>query len=367
MVGIFTVTSFLGYFTGGYQLFGIFDYGFTLVDLSVLIIYITLAKRIIWDGEELKLGYHPAVVFFGLIVFFALMSGFTPLVEGNSREMIQYFKTTSHFLFVVGIVLVFMLYPIKSEYWYRIVQLWLIISIFINLFGVYQIFARIYDLPLAWLKYTNISIVSRYEGINLDDVDQLSLRFGDFYRATSIFSEPSALSAWNVFIMIFLIIPYIQKKKSFIESKLINGIIFVSSLASLFLTFSMTGLYTFSMIILAVFLIERNINRLKVLVWIGIGAVFLVLIDELTADYFNLSVMERFYTRVSSIFRYIGGEENFIAGESFSTRVGNGIRSIRMWLDNPILGSGMGLTAYHDHINLGFSDFGMLHAFIETG
>jgi len=54
----------------------------------------------------------------------------------------------------------------------------LIVAFFVNIFGIYQIFARLYDWPLAWIEITNVSFEQRGMRQVQGETQQLALKFG---------------------------------------------------------------------------------------------------------------------------------------------------------------------------------------------
>src|SRR3989339_233051 len=94
------VLLFIVYFTDIFQFFEISGYGVNLIDFTFLALFLVFLKRIIWDGEEMKFTYHPALIFFILLLSTSIISGIVPLVKGETIQITQYIKTTIHFLFL---------------------------------------------------------------------------------------------------------------------------------------------------------------------------------------------------------------------------------------------------------------------------
>ena len=89
------------------------------------------------------------------------MSGIYPLIGGESKIILQHFKTSVHFYFIIFFTFVCLSYPIKNITWEKAIKIWLF-NRFVNAFGVIQIVARAFNLPFAWLDYNNI----RYDAKN---------------------------------------------------------------------------------------------------------------------------------------------------------------------------------------------------------
>ncbi|MGA2298814.1 MAG: hypothetical protein ABSG15_14810, partial [FCB group bacterium] len=240
-----------------FQVFSIGSYGVTTLDVLLGILILVFIKKIVWDGEKLKAGLHLGLFFYFGLFIAALLSGITPLQNGSMMMILQYFKSTIHFIFFGFFVFICAFYPFKEGLWTKVIKTFLIISIFINLFGIYQIVARAYDLPLAWLPITNISYVAKSD-TDVSSINQLSLQFGNFFRATSIFSEPSTLAIFTSMNLIFIIVPFVQNLKPFLKSKNLNIAVFITNIAGLFLTFSLTGYIILALVIIGIIVLERT-------------------------------------------------------------------------------------------------------------
>ncbi|MFC2130182.1 O-antigen ligase family protein [Bacteroidota bacterium] len=359
---ILIVILFITFFTDVIQLFEVGGYGVNLIDFAFLSIFIVFLKRLIWDGIELKFSVHPGLIFLIAIVFAALLSGLTPLFKGSTPQMIQYLKTTVHFLYLVFFTFICAFYKIETRTWTAFVKVWLILSIFINVFGIYQIFARAYDLPLAWLQFTNVSLTGR-SSEDIESVKQLSLHYGSFFRATSIFTEPSALASFNILIQVFLIVPFVQKMKPFFKSKLLNIIIFVISLITLFLCFSMTGFVGMALIIGGIFIFHWS-RRLIPFVAGFLGSIIILFAtDSFIESYSGVSVISLFSKRLSGVF----SETQSTAGESIGVRLKSAEVGIDIWERHFLIGSGLGLTAYNNREGVEFGDFSFVAALAEMG
>lgn len=353
---------FIAYFTDVFQLFGVGSYGVTLLDFAVLSFYLVFLKRIIWDGYKLKFPTNSATIFFLLIFVSAIISGFMPLLKGSTPQMIQYLKTFIHFLFIGFFAFICGFYKINLKYWNNVVKIWLVLSIAINLFGIYQIFARAYDLPLAWLQFTNISLTGRATD-DISSVRQLSLHYGNFFRATSIFTEPSSLASFNLVIQIFLIIPFVQKVKPFLQSNILSIIVFVISIITLFLCFSMTGFVGMILILTGVFLFNRPKKLMPIV--IGFIATILVIIatDSAIEKYSGVSVVKLFSKRITGLVTKKQGTE----GESYGVRLHSGKMGVEIWESHPFIGTGLGLTSYNNKEGVEFGDFSFIAALAEMG
>ncbi len=361
------ILIFVSYFLTGFQLTSFAGYGVTLLDLALLLFYATFFKKLLWDGEKITFSITPPLVFVLIMFAVVLLSGITPLIEGRSDWILQYLKTSLHFYFVAGFAVIVAVYPIEMKTWANVIRMWLVFALIINIFGLYQILARAADLPLAWIEFTNVSLARGEGEITAENFRQLSLRYGNFYRATSIFSEPSALGAFNSYILAFLLIPIVFKYKPFINKKffIITTLIFVS--IGTFFTFSLTAILG-AMMVIGSFLFMQRIQHIFRFLLISLTIIIVIIgADSLFSKNIGISVVELFSKRIEGILNVGKGEDKFVIGESFNIRRASAEKAVEIWQAYPILGIGAGLT-YKNKINdLDFSDFTVFAVLAEYG
>lgn len=350
-----------------FQVFSIGTYGVAPAIIILALFYSAFLKRIFWYGDKLR--YHPNISIILLIIFIftVILSGITPLLGANKYQLTQFVKTSIHFLFLITFTLICSFYRIENIKWRTVFRIFLVFSIFVNVFGIYQVVARAFDLPLAWIQLTNESLTIRGTAVGSDPYKQLALQFENFYRGTSIFSEPSFYASYNIIILIFLIIPLLKTKYGFIKSNTVKILISIFSVAALFLTFSLTGLLSFAVLTITVLLIERS-KRLKYFIFFIIGTAFVIIVtDSLIEDVTEISVANLFKERIERISKSskIGTES--INGESVNIRVDYQQLAYDIWEQFPILGCGIGLVSHNKEIDLKFADTALTQVFAETG
>lgn len=357
---------FFTYFLTGFQLFAIAGYGVTLLDVSLLIFYFLVFKRLLWDGEKIKFSVTPPLVFTLLLLGIVFLSGLTPLLSGKSDWFIQFLKSSLHFYYLAGFAVICAVYPIEIKTWSSIIKMWIFLSLVINIFGIYQIFARAYNLPLAWIEFTNISMARGDTEIADDALKQLSLSYGNFFRATSIFSEPSALGSFNSYILAFVLVPIVFKFKNFIQNKSLLTITMILCATGLLLTFSLTAFVGFAFIIFG-FLLMQRIKNMHRFLYITLTIIIVILAaDGILMKYLDISVIELFTKRLEGIAAY-GQTDKMVYGESFGGRLMGALKAIEIWESYPIFGIGLGLTAKNMINDLEFSDFTVFSVLSELG
>jgi len=348
------ILSFLVYPFDGFMLFSISGYGVKIIDLVLLLIYVFFTIELITNKSQIVINNNIVLHFILLLLFSSILSGFYPLLSGNSEAIFQYFKTLVHFIFVYFVVFVFYAHDFSENFWDRLIRTLLIYSIFINIFGIYQLFARLYNLPLAWLPINNVSMV--YRGMfDMSDITQISIQFMNLYRATSIFTEPSYYAIFLSSIIIFQMVPYIKKQKPFIDNKFINVLILVLTIIALLATFSITAILSILAIFLGLMIFEyRNFAR-KFLGITIISLIILLITDVIIKHYSETSPIELFYTRIEGILKTIEGSDKQITGESFKYRTEIIKTGFEIWEKSPITGCGLGNFYLNQNKNINFA------------
>jgi O-antigen ligase len=240
------------------------------------------------------------------------------------------------------------------------------VSLIINIFGIYQMVARAYDWPLAWITLNNVSFNrGDIEGSKME-YKQLSLSYGNFFRATSIFSEPSALGAFNSYILSLLLIPIVYKLKNFVKSRLLWIILLIMSSAAALFTFSMTAFVGFLMVFSGFILTQRPKNLTRFFL-IAVSIVLVIIVaDAIISQSLNVSVIELFTKRIEGIASFGSGQKE-VFGESFGVRLKSSEKAIEIWKEYPISGIGLGLTAYNKLNDLQFADMSFFALIAELG
>lgn len=362
---------FFAYFLGGFQIFPIGNYGFTYLDASTIVLYFVIAKKLFWDRKPLEFSFNSASFFLLMILLTTFLSSIPSIVSCNATSILDFTKSCSHMLFLSGFAVIVCFFRIEYGVWDKILKHWIVLSIFLNLFGIYQIIARAYNLPLAWIEYNNISLIQNF--LANDDgsgftLGQLSLSFGNFFRATSIFSEPTALAGFDSLILGIVLAPILQGKKHFIKSKFIINTALVLSLLGLFLTFSVTAAVCLFFLLIVMLLIEKGKKKFRI-IYISISAVAIIVIADLLVDaYLDTSVLGLFEQRITAMFSgALGTNVESTAGDSIGDRAANNSKAIALWIKNPILGSGIGNLAGDKETPLGNVENTLLACLVETG
>lgn len=366
MIKLNIILLYLLYPLVHFQLFAIGNFGVTTSDIFILILNNVFLYKFVWEGTELKIPKTSIHILILLLIVFLLFSGIIPLLQINEGYIIQFLKTYSHFLYLYIFLLFGISFEIDEKFFFKVIQIILISSILVNLYGIYQLVARALDLPWGWVEINNASLLARTDQAPDTELKQLALQFKDFYRATSIFSEPSAFVHYNLHNLVFLAIPFLSKTKKIFESKFLNILIFLLILINLFLTFSLTAILGLSFLVFISAILEKKTLLKLYLKILLISAIVLLLADYYIQDIVGLSLISLIGDRIYSVLAYIFlNEDNLVDGESLTWRITVVMDSIEVWLKNPF-GVGSGLYAKNSEI-ANFSDNSLLAILSEAG
>lgn len=347
-------------------MFAIGSFGVSTSDIFIFVLSTIVLFEFFVSNKPLKIPKTSIHIYLFALMLFALLSGLTPLFYGDGDNLLQFIKTFSHFFYLYFFIFLFLSYEIDEKLIFVAIKIYLVLSIFINIYGIYQLIARAFDLPFAWMELNNVSLMSRFDTQEMENYKQLALKFKDFYRATSIFPEPSAFVQFNLISLIFLAIPYISKTKLLFKSTFIFNLIFLLVLINLFITFSLTAVLGLFFIIFLSFFLETKELFKKYLVIFSISFVILLIADFYVNEVLGVSLLTMIFDRVIGVILYVIDPDYLVEGESFLWRLEVVLESFNVWIKSPIFGVGLGLFDDNSEI-AAFSDNSFLSLLSEAG
>ncbi len=322
----------LGFSTSTFQVFAIDTAGFTLADIGCILFGGLCIYRAVTGQRAMILRLDLSMVL--LLVMFAIMliSSLSPLLSGSRPQVMQYLKSSSHFSYMWFFTVCCASIPMNLDLVLRAIRAFCLVAIPVNIFGIYQVPARAFNLPLAWIKTTNISI---------GGVDQLSLGYEGFFRATSVFSEPSVLAFFTILVAIFLLVPYLMYDVRILRSRILFYLSLYSTFIAMFLTFSLTIVAQLSAFIFVLLLISRQSNVRKMLQILGTIVLVFILSNKAVATFSSTDVFDLYFRRIAA--NVLGGEKiETTMGDSFGTRANAQKSAISVWKQYPLVGVGFG-------------------------
>jgi hypothetical protein len=332
---------------GIFQVLQIDRFGMSPLEFVYTTFWLYLPLHLFVAGRPFRVPLNVEYVALALYIASTIASSMAAVINGDWTLHQQVMKTTLHFVFVVGIMYVHGHIRFSASTINNIVRFYLSMGVVLSVYAIYQVPARILDWPLAWIQVTNVSF---QEGVEFaTGISQLALRFENFYRATSIYSEPSALGYASAIQIAVALVPIVRKSKHFLKTKWAITLSLSTSIIALFLAFSMTGILVMGMCLLAIILRypQRVLPRLMPV--IAITAAGIVVVDTVVSMYVDISVLEMFGARIES---YITGsafkeEVGSIVGESATQRYDDAALAVEVWKDSPIIGYGPGCFRHH--------------------
>lgn len=235
------------------------------------------------------------------------------------------FATTSGQL-MLGIAL-FVAIPIllmSSMQIRQILQIWISIPFVVSLYGIYQSFARTFNLPFAVLSLNNPTF---NEFTATGD-------WGNLQRVSSVFSEPSYFGVYLVapLLMVFFAIAFNFDREMFFSRKM-NLLVLVTLAGATFLSFSKGAFFTLGIVFILLVLdkgFPRTVNK-SILALVIIFIVFSVVLQLVGLDVLS-AVNET--------------AQNIVKSGSLIRRLGRQSVSLQIWKDHPVLGIGLNQTQF---------------------
>ncbi len=333
----------VSYVLGFFHLVSFGTYGVTTAEAVLILAILVLAIHTVWYGKPLWLPLRTEMVAMAFMWFAFALSAMAVAVSGDRALALQALKTFAHFTVLWAGGMAIALLPFTHHQWVSALRLNLIISLVLSVYAAYQIPARAYDWPLAWIEISNASFKRGLE--DQEEFGQLALQFQNFFRATSIFSEPSALASYASSALALISVPLLARTTGFFKSHTFTWIIIILLLIALLLAFSLTGLMLVGgAALLAGLLYARTaIPRMLGTAVISLAVLFGVnRIVVLTTD---ADVLDLFRQRITSVVSGKASQEistENIVGESFTQRTADYEVSMAVWADHPLTGCGPG-------------------------
>lgn len=339
----------ISYLLGIFSVFSIGTFGFSFTELVSVGILGYVAVQWVWNGKPMRIPRRMEVLFsIGLWFAFAV-SALVVAISGDRLFMIQSAKTFSHFTMIWICAMALVFYPVENRQWNIALRVNVILSVIAAIYAMYQLPARMMDWPFGWVEIQNASFArGQADGA---DTQQLALQFADFYRATSIFSEPSSLAGQCTSSMIVLLIPLLRGTPSVFRSRKLTWTFFVILMIALLLAFSLTGVIILSAFaMLAVVMFGKRALRKFTYITV-IVTVVLVLANMVVHSYTQFDILATYSARITNVITGKAASnlasENMV-GESYTQRTSDYEMSLLAWLENPVTGVGPGCFSLSD-------------------
>jgi hypothetical protein len=278
------------------------------------------------------------------IVILYFFIAFMSMINLWDASNAQYVDFASKFLqMILMIVVYFVISSIKldDDALKQLLRLWFATAFIISLYGIYQLFARPLQLPLAELTLTNVSVAA--EGAQTYRVSS-----NGFAQISSVFKEPGWLGTYLLSSVILFGVIILNKRDSQLlyDSKAKNRLMWGVQLLALLLTGAL-GPILFLFLSLSALLLFGAIPRVRLTRYVVILSIFLGLV------FFSLQAFEIEYWDFAQR-RLLGLYDNIIdpygSAEitSFQNRQDRTLAAIQVWLERPVLGVGLNQVEYYN-------------------
>jgi hypothetical protein len=326
----------IGFSIAPFNVFGVDTLPVAVCDLAMGAFCFRVLWRSMKGVQPLHFRLDVPTIMLILTMAACLFSAVSPLISGNSEYLRQFMKSTLHFSYMWVFVLLCCAVTISSESIIRAFRIYVVCAIPVNIFGIYQVPARAFDWPFAWIEYT---------GASQKFTEQLSLEFEGFFRATSLFSEPSAFAMYTMMAAIMLLAPYFLYDYRIIKNRFVFYTALYSCFIGMFLTFSLTIVVQLGAFIVAVILISQSATAKKLVTMLSVMTVVFSITNVAIQTYSDADLFDLYFRRVAS---NIVGEDKVEAtvGDSFATRADAQKTAVRIWKNQPMFGAGLGCLGY---------------------
>lgn len=272
-----------------------------------------------------------------LFVYTALLGIFS-LLDASQSQLIDFATKAIQLLFSFAIFMILSSLPFTEKELRAAVRVWVITAFVVSLYGIYQLFARIYDLPLARMELTNPSIA----------LDRNEARYIEgYYQVESVLSEPSYLGAYLLGPIVITLVFLLRCKADYriVKSPAVGGMILLVLLFAFFLTGSQAA-YISLFLTLASMFFTGLVPRLKLAkVFLLFLAVFVVIGALL--EIHDIGFLRAFLVRTEYLVLNILDPARTVEITSVKVRSEAIYEALQVWASSPFLGVGLNNMRYY--------------------
>lgn len=272
-----------------------------------------------------------------LFVYVGMLS-MVNLFNASSAQIIDFLTAASQYLLMVATLIVISNLELTEGQLRNVIRIWVFTAYIVSLYAIYQVFARAFDLPLAYLTLANPT--TPQGGM------RMRIQYG-YAQSTSIMREPSYLGAYLVgpLVLSSIVILYGRGIHFFFKGRQFNWLMLFTLLAGLILS-GAQGAYATLFVTLGLVLLSKKLEKAVVVKQVLAGV--LVFLGAATV----LSLVDvGFLQYISYRFTYllINIRDPFGTAPATSVvgRLTGSLAALRVWASHPLLGVGFNSLAYH--------------------
>ena len=299
-----------------------------------------------------QLRRSPANQFVVFYIFSGLLSAVN-LFTATTAQFIDFGTKAAQLLLVTAVFFVISSLPVSEQEFKSILKVWFIVAVIVAVYAVYQLFARAYDWPFAYLTPT-ANRTGRQSGrafafatlggpATIGKVGTLATF--QYAQVSSFFREPTYLGSYllNALILFGVLIVSNRGHMLLFKSSRLNWLFLSILLSGLLLPVAL-GPYFSLAATLGLMYALRRVYRLRITRLILLLPVLLFL-GGLLLSGANIKFLEAAAARVSGLFgAIIHGSTH---GTSFPVRLERNLAALKVWAHHPVFGVGLNNTHYY--------------------
>ena len=210
-------------------------------------------------------------------------------------------------------------------------QLWIGVAFIVALYGLYQVLARNFEWPLAYLPYLHPEPERLPSG----------LAFAGYVRPSSFLREPTYLGMYLLGPTLFTAILFFtrQDKKWLFRSRRLNAIVLTTLLLTIVASFALAAYITLGVLLSLSLLFNRRLR--KPIIHFGSKLIVMLLVFLLVSKLLQMPFSQAIEERLVRVISVIFPMEVNPPDPSAQIRLYEAIIALKTWLNHPIIGVGL--------------------------
>ncbi len=259
------------------------------------------------------------------------------LWNAGGDQWVDYATKGIQLALVVAVLWAFALLPLTEDDLRRLIRVWVVTAFLVAVYGLYQLAARTFGWPLAYLEMTNPTIAQG---------GQTARTIFGYVQFSSVLREPSYLSSYLGGPLVFVGAVAAAKAGSFLWRRSGAAWLVTGVLALTIVLAGSQGSYAslagVVLLALALGLAPRR-RTLRIVLAAGL----LVGVAAIVLQLFGVDFIQATLFRLGGLLTNIADPTGTAAVSSFANRFQRTMVALSVWSDYPLLGVGLGNMPYH--------------------
>jgi len=339
--------------------------------------------------RRVQLRHSPVNKFVILFIFTGMLT-LLNLFDAPNARLIDFGTKAAQLLLVTAVFFIISSLPLSEQDLKNVLHVWFLVAVVVAAYAVYQLLARLYDWPFAYLTLSNPSTgasgiqTGRRFDFTLGAAQAgRTLETFQYVQVSSFFREPTWLGSYLLSALILFGVLILNHKGHLVlfkptrlvltlSNKSRLNLLKLSRLNWLFLGILLVGLllpvalgpYVSLVITLGLMYILRRFypQRITKLILLLFVLLFFggLLLSALGIDFFKVAS-----ARISGLFAgVIHGSE---VGTSYPVRLERSLAALKVWASYPILGVGLNNTHYYTPAEITLTNNGWARLLSDQG